>query len=204
MAKAFSEQERKRIETALLATAERFMGTRGIQKTSVDELVAAAGISKGAFYAFFRSKEELFFRVIMQFHERVEGDFMRRLSALNSPGADQFTGLILDFFHDVDSSFYPGLLSSGELERLFRSLPEDLVALHEHKDADLFSGLGRIVPGLGSIDAEAYSAAFRAIFLLLLHKKDIGEASFEKALLIIVSGTVRRMFDEPSPAEERK
>jgi len=201
MAKAFSEQERNRIESVLLATAERYMGTRGIQKTSVDELAAEAGISKGAFYAFYRSKEELFFRVIMRFHERVEGDFMRRLSALGTPGVEGFTALILDFFHEVDASFYPGLLSSGELERLFRSLPDDLVALHEHNDADLFAGLGRFIPCLASIDADAYSAAFRAIFLLLLHKKDIGEASFEKVLQIIVSGTVRRMFDEASPGE---
>ena len=41
--------------------------TYGIRKTNVEDLTSAAGISKGAFYLFFDSKEALFFEILGQF-----------------------------------------------------------------------------------------------------------------------------------------
>jgi TetR/AcrR family transcriptional repressor of nem operon len=43
----------------LIATAQGLMHTQGYQPTSVDEIIAAAGVSKGSFYHYFKSKEEL-------------------------------------------------------------------------------------------------------------------------------------------------
>jgi AcrR family transcriptional regulator len=45
--------------TALLASGRDVFITRGYHNTRVDDLVAAAGISHGAFYRYFRNKEEL-------------------------------------------------------------------------------------------------------------------------------------------------
>lgn len=60
MARSFTEQEKQRIQLNLLAECEKSWAKFGYKKTSVDELCAKAGISKGAFYAFFESKEALF------------------------------------------------------------------------------------------------------------------------------------------------
>lgn len=46
-------------KTKLIATARGLMLTKGYPATSVDEIIAAAGVSKGSFYHFFKSKEEL-------------------------------------------------------------------------------------------------------------------------------------------------
>jgi len=43
----------------LISTARGLMLTKGYPSTSVDEIIAAAGVSKGSFYHFFKSKEEL-------------------------------------------------------------------------------------------------------------------------------------------------
>ena len=61
MAKAFDDNERKLIKDKLKEGALLFIQQQGVRKTSVDELVKYANISKGAFYLFYTSKELLFF-----------------------------------------------------------------------------------------------------------------------------------------------
>ncbi len=51
----------KLIKDKLKEGALLFIQQQGVRKTSVDELVKYANISKGAFYLFYTSKELLFF-----------------------------------------------------------------------------------------------------------------------------------------------
>jgi AcrR family transcriptional regulator len=60
MAKAFSEQEREIINEKLIAACEECWNLYGYQKTSIRDLCSKAGISSGAFYLFYESKEFLF------------------------------------------------------------------------------------------------------------------------------------------------
>ncbi|MER6950516.1 TetR/AcrR family transcriptional regulator [Nonomuraea sp. NPDC000554] len=66
MAVAFTDADRERITRSLLDTAERLFATQGLKKTSLDELVAPAGIAKGSFYAFYDSKETLYKDVMIR------------------------------------------------------------------------------------------------------------------------------------------
>ena len=59
MPRPFTEQERATIRARLLERSQRLFETRGLRKTSIDEIANEAGISKGAFYQFFDSKEAL-------------------------------------------------------------------------------------------------------------------------------------------------
>jgi AcrR family transcriptional regulator len=60
MAKAFSEQERTIINEKLVAACEECWSLYGYQKTSIRDLCSRCGISPGAFYLFYGSKELLF------------------------------------------------------------------------------------------------------------------------------------------------
>lgn len=196
MAKAFAEQERRAIEKRLMEAARDSLGKTGIAKTSVDFLARSAGISKGAFYMFFGTKEELFFKVIMECHEAVEQEFIARLSALANPGDRDISALLFEFYREAARSFFPELLAGGELELLYRRLPPGTISDHEEFDAGFFGLLQAKVPALADLDAGAYAAALRALFLTVLHRKEIGEDRFERALEILVDGTVRAMFAE--------
>ena len=68
---AFSEVEKKNIRERLLTNCEESWSTFGYKKTSVDELCQKAGISKGSFYLFFDSKEDLFCQVMIRVQERL-------------------------------------------------------------------------------------------------------------------------------------
>jgi len=66
MPKGFSDEEKETITYKLLAECKMNWQKYGYKKTSIDILCQNIGISKGAFYIFFDSKESLFYQVIMQ------------------------------------------------------------------------------------------------------------------------------------------
>lgn len=70
MARSFTEREKENIRGKLIDECEKSWATFGYKKTSIDELCSKVGISKGAFYAFFESKEHLFCKVLDTLQER--------------------------------------------------------------------------------------------------------------------------------------
>ena len=67
MPRGFTEQEKINIRNRLLRSGKEAFGLFGIRKTSVEDLAKESGISKGAFYQFFPSKEDLYFAVIRDY-----------------------------------------------------------------------------------------------------------------------------------------
>ncbi len=64
MSRSFSEREKETIKKSLQDACKQSWVQYGYKKTSVDELCMRAGISKGAFYLFYESKETLFCEVL--------------------------------------------------------------------------------------------------------------------------------------------
>ncbi|WP_277408464.1 TetR/AcrR family transcriptional regulator [Lacrimispora xylanisolvens] len=64
MPKGFSEQEKNNIREKLIEACKENWEKYGYKKTSIDELCLKVGISKGAFYLFFGSKEALFLETL--------------------------------------------------------------------------------------------------------------------------------------------
>ena len=58
------KQRQEHTRTCLLEAAARVFAQRGLQQASVDEVAADAGFTKGAVYANFGSKEELFLEML--------------------------------------------------------------------------------------------------------------------------------------------
>lgn len=71
MARSFTEQEKENIRKNLQDSCKQSWTQYGYKKTSVDELCKQAGISKGAFYLFFESKEALFCEVLCSVQEQI-------------------------------------------------------------------------------------------------------------------------------------
>jgi len=71
MSRSFSEADRENIKNKLKDACTRSWTRYGYKKTSVDELCEQAGISKGAFYLFFESKESLFCEVICETQQKI-------------------------------------------------------------------------------------------------------------------------------------
>jgi AcrR family transcriptional regulator len=79
MPRWFSEQEKEIIRKRLLEQGYKLFSAYGLKKTNIEEIARAGGISKGAFYSFYASKEALFFDVIEQVEERARGQILEMI-----------------------------------------------------------------------------------------------------------------------------
>ena len=88
---------------ALLAAARRRFGTSGFAGTSLDDVAAEAGVTKGALYHHFRGKEQLFLEV----YDQVEGELSARGMAAAAGGSDAVDGLQRGFAAFLDLALDP-------------------------------------------------------------------------------------------------
>lgn len=56
------------VKERLLESAKRLFSQKGYYATSVEDIVESAGVSKGTFYFYFKSKEELFKSLVEEMH----------------------------------------------------------------------------------------------------------------------------------------
>jgi AcrR family transcriptional regulator len=70
------KEQQARTRSSLMRSAAKLFAERGLEQASIDDVAEAAGYTKGAFYANFRNKEELFLAML---DER----FAQRLAALD-------------------------------------------------------------------------------------------------------------------------
>lgn len=71
------KEQQARTRSTLLRSATRILACKGLHRASIDDIAGDAGYTKGAFYANFESKEELFL-VMLDEH------FAERLAALEA------------------------------------------------------------------------------------------------------------------------
>ena len=67
------KEKQAHTRSCLMESAARVFARRGLQQASIDEVAGDAGFTKGAFYANFKSKEELFLAMLDErFAQRIE------------------------------------------------------------------------------------------------------------------------------------
>lgn len=93
-------EQQAQTRAELIDAAGRVFARRGLERASIDEIAAEAGYTKGAFYASFASKEELFLTIVDEkFAAEVE-----RLDLMLGPGDDpqqQARDAAVDFIRTV-------------------------------------------------------------------------------------------------------
>jgi AcrR family transcriptional regulator len=78
-------EKQAKTRAALLASATRTAARHGLEGASIDRIAAGAGFTKGAFYANFRSKEDLFLAILDQRFEQELRRLDRVLSGAGEP-----------------------------------------------------------------------------------------------------------------------
>lgn len=197
MPKTFSETERAYIKKRLMEEAKLCLAQYGVRKTTVDELVKRVKIPKGTFYLFYPSKELLLFEVFLAFHDELQAKLIADITATKGElDAQKLTEIIFGIHKSVQQSFMLEFMNNGEMELLIRKLPPEIAESHSQKDDFTVENLISLVPHMKEVDTRAFSAAFRAIFLTMLHKHEIGEEVFDDALKIMIHGVFIQMLKE--------
>jgi TetR/AcrR family transcriptional repressor of nem operon len=150
----YSESHKERTRLRVLGEAAAAIRTKGAERVSVAEVMAAAGLTHGGFYAHFESKDALIAQAITHMFDAAYNDRFLRLTEGREPAA-----AIASY---VDSYLSP-------LHRLERAngcpiptLSGDLPNLSDHARQRFTDGTERVVAGLaklakklGAKDAEA-------------------------------------------------
>ena len=134
MPKAFTEHEKELIRKRLLEQGYKQFSAYGLRKTNVEELAEAAGISKGAFYLFYASKEALFMDVI----EQAEKHFRQEiLAAVDLPGPSpraRLFAVLKKAYSLVKSLPLLQFLTGSDYDLLFRRVPPETFQEHVAHD----------------------------------------------------------------------
>lgn len=177
MPKAFTEQEREMIRRRLLEQGHRLFSGSGLRKTSVEELAAAVGISKGAFYLFYSSKEALFMDVV----EEAETHFREQiLAALDRPGPSPRARLAGAFREAVTMWRAIPILrafSSEDYELIYRRVPPEQIQAHMEADRAFLERMAARCQSAGipvTLGAKEISGMMYVLFLSSLHQDEFG------------------------------
>jgi AcrR family transcriptional regulator len=116
------KEQQAHTRSCLLESAVRVFTRRGLHRASIDEVAADAGYTKGAFYANFKSKEELFLAMLDQrFAERLEA-MKATMASTDAPESQARRG---------GEEFARYVASDPEWQRLFLEF-----AAHAARDED--------------------------------------------------------------------
>ena len=114
----------------LIDCAQRLFLTRGYERTTINDVIAAAGLSKGAFYHHFRSKEDMLEAIADRFAHESLG-FTQALQADATLNALQRLNRLMSLGRDWKREHL------AELKAVFTTLlyPENAVLYHRIVDA---------------------------------------------------------------------
>ncbi|HEU4326358.1 MAG TPA: TetR/AcrR family transcriptional regulator [Roseiflexaceae bacterium] len=177
MPRSFTETERAQIQARLLEHGRSFLATYGVRKTSVDDLTAAAGISKGAFYLFFPSKEELFFTIFEQYEADYQAELLGLLERTEGSARERLRAFFAHAFSLWRSSPLFRHFGREEFEHLTRKLPPERLAAGLNRDEHVVAALlerWRAQGIAADIAPDLLTGLMRALFFVSLHADDIG------------------------------
>ncbi|MFI6790326.1 TetR/AcrR family transcriptional regulator [Nonomuraea sp. NPDC050383] len=173
MPPAFSEEERARIIEQLLDTAVRLFSTQGLRKTSLEELTAPAGIAKSSLYAFFASKEDLYFEAMLRQSEQVRRRVIDEGLNRGADTRDALRRFLRATVAELDTNpLYRRLVSHPqEMAAVAAKLtPERMAAAADGPMAALLQFLSTHVNG----DPQVLLGVLRAVLLTPLHAEHLG------------------------------
>lgn len=190
MTRHFTEQEREVIRRKLIEKGRELFSMLGIKKTSVDDLTQAAGISKGSFYSFFGSKEELYLDVIEAEEASIREQFMAHVISDNAVTRETIKRFILAGLHVMETNpLLRRMYDKDEFEQVLRKVPADRLAQHVKDDEDWLTVLISGWQAQGLIidaDARAIAGAIKLIIASSLLKDSIGGDTYPESIDLLV------------------
>ena len=154
-------QRKARTREDLLDAAMRLFCARGFHATSLDQVAAAAGYTKGAVYSNFASKEDLFFAL---YERRVEQETARMRAALERATRTEVSRAVVarrdggkdDGWLAVFFEFWAHVLRNPALRERFERL-------HREARAPMVEATNRMFEGRLAVDVEAWTMAAAAM-----------------------------------------
>jgi AcrR family transcriptional regulator len=205
MPRAFTDRERDAIRERLLAAGQDLFARRGIRATTVEQLASAAGISKGAYYLFYPSKEALFFAIV----EGVETAMQARLAEQVAEAPQDALRLLMraSLNARLENPLFDVAISE-EAVAILRTMPPAEQEAFLRRDVDMTAAIAGLLDASGvplAASPELLAGLLRAMVFVGMHREDIGaetapavEDFLVETLSAALSGSARGAGDRPA------
>jgi AcrR family transcriptional regulator len=184
MPRKFREDEKEAIRQALLEAAKTMFRQYGIQKTSIAALTEAVGISQGAFYLFFPSKEALFYEVFRMEEQKLKEALLTEWT-VRPLTQERFAAMLMQAVKSIEQEpILRLMIDRKEYEWLMRKLPPEYAEQHKTEDENALIPLIEKWQDEGVMikeDPRTIVAVIRSFFMQLLFRDEIGE-KFDEAV----------------------
>jgi len=188
MPKAFSEQEKETLRGQFRAKGKKLFEKHGLKKTSVDELTEAVGVSKGAFYLFYESKEELFLEILEGIEREIQTRILEFTIKPKSGSSQKLSQMLRGFLVTWDD--YPLLknFSQSDFDYLVRKIPHERALRHANSDAEFTKAFIKKAKQEGIVIKASPSVAsnlMKSLFLIGLHREELGQGAYAEVMNVL-------------------
>ena len=208
MARLTRKEKQAHTRSCLMKAAAKVFAQRGLQQASIDEVAEEAGFTKGAFYANFKNKEELFLAMLDERFEERLGEIERVMASDDCPeeqarqAGDDFTRAVVAdqewerLFFEFSAYAARNEDFRQELVTRYRSLRSRVTdAYRERAERD---GLGVPIP-FEKISLMTFAMAKGVALEKLLEPEAIDDELYGTMLMIFFTG-LRALSEAPAVA----
>lgn len=196
MPRGFSEEERETIRRELQETGKQLFSRFGLGKTNVEELTRGAGISKGAFYLFYSSKEELFFDLLEQFEAEVRSSLLSNIALSRAAPREAMKRMLRNVLLIWRRNELFTHFSREEFEHLARKLPRERVRQHLQSDNAFAVEFATAWKERGVVlqhEPRIVAGLIRSLFFVSLHEADFGDDVYLDVVELLIDMVAERL-----------
>lgn len=203
MPKAFSKTEKTKLRAALHRAGLARFAKAGIRATRIDDICRDVGISKGSFYAFYASKEDLFMAIADARDIKHKADLRASLTDTDLGGAE-LLGQFFDFLMErIDGDQILKILrDTGELSHLSRKVNPELAVENNRRDIEFvveIATLMREQHNLSHVDFETLAGLMTMMVTLSMQAELIEmNADYSAIVRLLREMFVTRLLKGPS------
>lgn len=137
MPRSFSDTEKEDIRSNLIAECKKSWSIFGYRKTGIGELCAKVGISTGAFYSFYNSKEALFCDVMDDFQKSTRRMYDETLSS--PPKKEEICQVLKRLYLEYAENDIITKRHTPDYKSLINKLPKEWLEQHRAKSEENLS-----------------------------------------------------------------
>ncbi|SHK43324.1 TetR/AcrR family transcriptional regulator [Paramaledivibacter caminithermalis] len=190
----FSKHERDIIKKRLFTEGEKLFSVHGVRKVTINDLTTAAGISHGAFYTFFESKEHLFMEINLKKQQEIFDGLECLFYENKNRKPRKLMKLVICFV--MDKFFNDPIISSinGESWKyLSRRIPPETIENNNINDAFVVQKLTEV----GVKFNYPTSLVVKTVqFVFMLASSLISDEENQPVMDIIIDGIIEKIVEE--------
>ncbi|MBS5787582.1 MAG: TetR/AcrR family transcriptional regulator [Clostridioides difficile] len=192
--KVFTGEDKNRIKSNLIDICKELWISQGYKETSIKELSSRVGISTGAFYNLYSSKENLFFETLCEVQISINQKFMNAISQNSTKQG--FLHAVNELYFEYNNKPFLYNTKTPDFLLLYNKLTQEQIKTLEAYNVELFRESIQKADLKLKIDENLAFSVFSLLFSTIASKDDLSKSGdYNGAFLFIINRIVDDIFE---------